>query len=592
MKSFKISPLHWPALLLLAILAASPAAGETAPATPRFELEPCRLPGLDEEVRCGTYEVFEDRAAGSGRKIPLRVVVLPATGPDPAPDPMLAFAGGPGGSVIENAAGFSFAYADMRRRRDMVLIDVRGTGDSNPLFCPYQSEEKNRGVEEVLETFLPVDELPECLELLRKETDPKLYTTAIVVDDVEEIRAALGYPKINLMGGSYGTRPVQVYMRRYPEVVRSAVIEGVVPMDARSPLTFARDAQTALDGVLAECAADDDCHRAFPDPRADLEKILARLDREPVLVAVTDPKSGEERELRFSRNVMIQTLRYMLYNALRALQVPAYLHTAAAGDYGPIGQVAYTVAGGLMSSVPDGFYLSVTCSEDVAFIEPAEAERATAGTFLGDFRLRQQLAACERWVRGELPEGFIEPVESETPVLLISGERDPVTPARWGEAVARHLPRSRHLVIPDGAHGSFGLKDAECVERLTSEFVERGAAEELEIEACVAGIGRPPFLLEIAADEPIELSEAELGRFAGSYAAEGGLQVVVELVEGALQSSFGDETDKLFPVAPTRFAIVGSPPGVYWDFELEDGEVVAVSFLRTGTALARLERRR
>ncbi len=560
-----------------------------APAADRSWLTSCSLPGLEERALCGSYEVFENRAARSGRKIPLRVAVLPATGGAPAPDALVFFAGGPGASTVEAAAGLAFQLAELRRERDMLLVDFRGTGESDPLFCPYQQEE--RGLEEVLESFIPTDRVAPCREALAAERDLTQYTTPILVDDVDEVRAALGYDKLNLIGGSYGSRAALVYLRRHPESVRTVVIEGIAPTDARIPLTFARDAQAALDALLAECAADADCAAAFPDPAADLAKVLARLEAEPAAVEVVDGESGERKTLRFTRNVFVQTLRYMLYSSLQALQVPAFLKAAAEGDFSAFAQMAQAMAGPLLASIPDGLYLSVTCTEDVAFIDPAEAAAAHAGTFLGDFRYRSQRDACRQWVRGELPAGFTGPVVADSPTLVLSGERDPVTPARWGDQVARHLSNSRHLVVPDGAHGWFGLEGVECLDELTTRFIRAGSLQGLEFDACVAGIGRPPFLLEAASPEEIELAEAELERFVGRYAGEqGGFALTIELVDGRLRARFGEDQPFLVPVSPVRFLPEGAPPGTFVEFLLDGDTVTGVQVFQGGSPLFRLVR--
>ncbi len=552
---------------LLCALATTPAvAGD-------LTLETCEVPGLEAEARCGTYEVFEDRQAGAGRKIALNVVVLTATGSDPQPDPVIYFAGGPGGSTVESAPGLATFYARDLEHRDFLLVDYRGTGESNPLFCPYQ-EEIQMGVAEALETFLPVDLLDECADALGERAALEQYTTPNIVDDVAEVARALGYEKVNLSGGSYGSRAVLVFMRRHPEMVRTALIEGVVPTDSRMPVTFAADAQTALDGWYRECSEDEDCRAAFPDPEADLETVLAELERQPRTLEVVDPKARETVELVLSRNAFVQTLRYMLYGSMSSLKIPAFVNAAANGDWQPIGQTAFSLGGMLMASLPDGLYLSVTCPEDVRHIGPNAA--AIQSGFLGDFRLRQQVAACEAWVDAEVPEGFHRPVESDIPVLILSGERDPVTPARWGFQAQEFLSRSVHLVVPDGAHGWFGLKGVECVDEMTSRLLETGSVEGLDVAACVASIERPPFLLELPKEEEIEVSSEELERYAGTYSIEGGgFTVTLEVAEEGLMALIGEDRDRLVPIGPLRFKPFGEPPGSYWLFVEEAGEIVS-----------------
>lgn len=551
-------------------------------------LEPCELPGIAVPARCGTYDVFENRDTRSGRTLSLRVVVLPATGPDRAPDPVVSFAGGPGASTVEQAQGIAAFYAGVLAKRDFLLVDYRGTGESEPLFCPYQQEE--RGVEEVLESFIAVDRIPECRELLSADHDLTQYTTDRIVDDVDEVRRALGYEKVNLIGGSYGSRAALVYLRRHPDAVRTVDIEGIVPTDARMPVTFARDAQTALDGWFAECAADEACATAFPDPAGDLQTVLERLEAEPPTVDVTDPRSGETVSLTLSRNAFVQALRYLLYTSINALKIPAYLHAAAAGEWEPMAQATYTVAGLLLTSIPDGLYLSVTCAEDVNAIGP-NAAAVQAGTFLGDFRLRQQRDACAAWTSAEMPASFREPIVSDAPVLILSGERDPVTPARSGYQVQEFLTGSAHLVVPDGGHGWFGLTGTECIHDLEQRFLETADAQDLDLEACRRAIGRPSFLLEIPNEEPVELTAEQLARYAGTYSAEGGaFRTDFAVVDGELQATFAGETLHFVPIGDGRFKIPGEPAGDHYRFVEEDGRVTAFEIVKGGSTQVTLDR--
>lgn len=572
----------WGAFSLLAVTAASPVSAGAA----ELALEPCEVPGLDGEARCGTYEVFENRQTRSGRTIPLHVVVLPATGENKKPDPVIFFAGGPGGSTVEGAPVLAAFLSEDLAERDFLLVDYRGTGKSKPLFCPYQEEPK-QGIAEALETFLPVDLLDECADALDDTADLARYTTPAIVDDVAEVARALGYENVNLSGGSYASRAVLVFLRRHPEMVRTAVIQGVVPTDARIPVTFARDAQAALDGWFRECAEDPACAAAFPDPAGDLRKVLAELDEGPKSIEVFDAKARETVELRLSRNAFVQALRYMLYSSADSLKIPAFLHAAANGDWQPMAQTAYSVGGFLMASLPDGLYLSVTCTEDVSRIGPNAAAVQTG--FLGDFRLRQQVDSCAEWVQGELPKNYYDPVLSDAPVLILSGERDPVTPARWGYQVQEFLPHSVHLVIPDGAHGSGGLLDTDCIGAMRRRLLDTASVEGLDVESCAAAIGRPSFLLEIPKEEEIEMERDELARFAGTYAAEGGgWQVVLEVTDEGLMATFGKETLQMVPIGPLRFKVRGDPPGDSYLFLEEEGTILSFEWIQSGVVEATL----
>jgi pimeloyl-ACP methyl ester carboxylesterase len=462
-------------------------------APPRLTLRPCADPALPKDARCGTYEVFENRAAKKGRKIPLRVVVLPALSPDRQPDPVVWFAGGPGDSGVEEGVYMAEEMAPLRRRRDFLMVDLRGTGPG-PLDCPELHA--SQGIQEIqrfLDHYVPADKARACRERLEKVADLTQYTSDNAMDDVNEVRAALGYSQVNIMGDSYGTRSVQVYLRRHPETVRTAVLDGVLKAGVRVPLFFARGAQKALDGLIAECAGDPGCSRAFPRLREEIGEALARAEREPVRVQLTDAKTGKPYEIRLSRAGVAQTLRYMLYRPSAAAELPLRVHRAAQGDWKPLAETAVSFAPD-MSRFDNAYFLSVTCSEDVPFIRDEEIPAAVAGTFLGDFRVREQRAACAEWKARKVPESFLEPVLSDVPALVISGERDPATPPEDGAEVARHLRHGKYVLIPDAGHGTNGFKGQECITGLYVKLVEDGSVDRLDT-FCVARMERPAFAL-------------------------------------------------------------------------------------------------
>lgn len=476
---------------LLLILGTGFASAEKPEPPPRLALSPCRLPGVPDEARCGTYEIFEDRDARAGRTIALNVAVLPATGPDRQPDPIAFFDGGPGEPSVSDAAWHEENLKPLRRRRDILLVDARGVGRSNLLACAESDVDRVQGY---LNDFLPVDQVRACRDLLRKRADLSQYTTERIVDDMAEVAAALGYGKLNLMGTSYGTRAVLVFLRRHPERVRTATIFGVLPTDERGPLPAARNAQRSFEALAGDCAREPACAAAFPDLRADLAAVLRRVEEKPVPVEVTDPDTEEKVSLVLTREGATQTLRYMLYADFGRARLPLALHRAAAGDFGYLATMAY-IFGASTSEGSRGLYLSVTCAEDVAFIREEEIPAAVAGTFLGDFRIRRQMAACKEWPAAKLGPEFLQPVVSDVPVLALSGERDPATPPENGERVIRHLKRGRLVVVPNRSHGVVGAEGSACVVGVIEQFIEAGSAEKLET-GCIERM--PPVRFELS----------------------------------------------------------------------------------------------
>ncbi|HKV07613.1 MAG TPA: alpha/beta fold hydrolase [Thermoanaerobaculia bacterium] len=469
--------------------AAAPAHGQ-APSRPgpveavEVKPHPCRVPSADQEVLCATYPVWENRETRKGRKIGLHIVILPALGPDKQPDPVFVFGGGPGQAITGAAGGM--AQRGLRQKRDIVLIDQRGTGRSNPLHCSLYGEPVDLRL--AAGDLFPVDAVKKCREKLEKVADLAQYTTAAFVDDVNEVRQWLGYGKINLNGGSYGTRTAQVYWRRYPETVRSVVLIGVAQPDSYIPLGHAAAGQRALDLLLAECASQPDCRAAYPDTKADLAAVKKRID-EGVTVTVTNEATGERQPVRPTWGLVAEGLRFLMYGPAGA-NLPLQLRKAAQGDLEPLVQMAIGRRLNVAEGLDLGMGSSVTCAEDLPFITEEMIRENVAGTYLGDYRVRQQKAVCEIWPRGKVPADFHQPVRSDVPVLLISGERDPVTPPEGAEKASRFMTNRLHVVVPRGSHGGGG----ECMDHLVGNFIDRASVQGLDPSCAAAVYGPTQFV--------------------------------------------------------------------------------------------------
>lgn len=458
---------------------------------PAIELTPYRFEGQPEQFLKGSYEVYEDREALSGRKISIQVMVAPALEPDPLPDPLFLFVGGPGQGAADVALYLARNYKLINSRRDLVMIDQRGTGASNPLDC------KPLGPEDQVQTYLgemfPLEFVQQCREELEKRADLGLYTTDIAMDDIDEIRAALGYEKINLSGGSYGTRAALVYLRRHPESVRAVYIHGVAPTSMAIPGSFAGDAEAAMRALFKDCEADSACNQAYPNFRRQFQEVLDKITEEAVSLNLENPFTKQPETVRLGRAPFITGIRAMLYSTRGASRIPRIVSQCAAGDFEPLTQFVAQYGRGISQGLTNGMYLSVTCAEDVPFIDRKKAFAAAEGTFLGAYRLEQQIGACENWPAKAVARAFLEPVKSDVPVLIISGAVDPVTPPRWGEAAAKHLPNSLHVSVPNASHG-MGGPWGDCLQPLVVDFLNRGTVEGLDV-SCLAKTKRPPFLV-------------------------------------------------------------------------------------------------
>jgi pimeloyl-ACP methyl ester carboxylesterase len=484
----------WLAALLVAggLLGGACERKGAAPVGPRLALSACRVEGIEAPTLCGTYEVFEDRAARQGRKIPLRVVVVPALAASPEPEPLVLLAGGPGQAATE--AAVLKAVERIHRVRDILLVDQRGTGASHPLEC--NPAPPDGGMAAKFEDAYQEEEFRKCLE--GYDADPRLYTTPLAMDDLDEVREALGYPKLNLWGVSYGTRAALVYMRQHPDRVRTALLDGVAPLSLYLPLYSPRDGQRALDLLFTHCEQDADCGQAFPALRPRVQALLDQLTQAPVKVRVAHPLTGVPEEVTLSRKTMLQALFGQLYVPELAALVPLVLDKATRGEWAPFIALSQGITGGMSEAVSHGMFFSIVCSEDAPFITQEAIERETAGTWFGASMVRDMLEPCRIWPRGTVPEGYREPVRSSVPTLLLSGELDPVTPPSWAEEARKTLPNSLHVVVPGVGHNTMALG---CIQKLMADFVARGSVEGLKSE-CGAALARPPFFTSFAGPVP------------------------------------------------------------------------------------------
>lgn len=471
------------ASVMLAVLALATSVGCQGAASGALDrLQPCQIADGPPDAYCGRMPVFENRQAGSGRAIHLKIVVAPALRRDARPDPLFVFEGGPGGGAATLAASRIPMFRRFQTDRDIVLVDQRGTGASNPLDCSADApiDEDVRALEEY-----PVDRYRSCLD--RLDADPRLYTTAIAMDDIDDVRAYLGYGRINLWGGSYGTRAALVFLKRHDASVRSVVLDGVAPPDMRLPLYVARDSQRALDRLLDDCARDTMCARRFPDLRASVASLWATLASRP-RVSFIHPRTGQPDDVTMTAPLVGAIVFQSLYSPELSALLPRLLTDASRGQYQGLLALAFTrdLPKGSMS---DGMFLSVVCAEDAPRIGPDDITRESGDRFLGTTMFDTQVKPCEFWPRGEVPEDYYAPIASTTPVLIFSGENDPVTPPSWGEQVGRALPRARHFVVPGAGHITLTRG---CVPELMAQFLAAANADSLDAE-CLATLARPPF---------------------------------------------------------------------------------------------------
>ena len=469
-------------------LLAAFSAPSTAPATSSnsaVALTPCHVEGVKEELRCGRYEVFENRRTQTERKLPLKIVVIPARHPHPDQGPVFYMAGGPGETATE-LTGLVKSWGD-DDEHDVVIVDERGTADGHRLDC------KSPGSDDNLEAYLngPFDAAAArtCRKELQKQYDLSQYTTPNFADDIDEIRDAMGYDKININAGSFGTYAAQIYIRRHGEHARAVYLTSLVTLADRVPLYHARSAQQGLDQLFKDCEEDPACHAGYPHLREDFAALLKKTHEQPVTTFVRHPVTGARTEIHFSERAFADAIRVMMYHNAR--DVPFLIEQAAAGNFSPFAEAGLRANRDIYSGGSMGLHYCITCNEFVSRIHPEEVEPATRGSYLGSWRVRAQIAACQEWPKTDLPADYFEPFQLRTPTVVVSGADDPASrPPNDREIVRSYLPDAIQLLVPGATH----TPENDCTRSIRHQLYRTGTTNGLDV-SCVNNIRPPPFKL-------------------------------------------------------------------------------------------------
>ena len=432
------------------------------------KLQKLQLPGTKAAVLTGKLSVFENWETKTGRKIELHVIVVPALHRTDSTKPIFFIEGGPGAAATNNARLFASEILPYRRDHDIVLIDARGTGKSNPLNCA--SLQVKTGLQDQLSEMYPASAVQNCYDSLSKIADLQQYTTTNVVKDLEAVRQWLGYKKVRLFGLSYGTRVALVYMKMFPSSIESCILWSPIASYGKIPLYFAQFAQNSIEKVFADCESDSSCHLAYPA----LEDEFRHLMEKGRLLGfnIRHPNSyGHNEPITISWNAFQTKLRYLLYSPSGMREIPYVVHQAYLGNFSPFIDM-YPKGIDTSYFIAEGMYLCVTCAEDVPFISKNEIDSLTKGTFMGSYRIDQQKRACDHWTRGKIPVDFLEPTKSDIPTLIISGSKDPVTPPSVATEIASHLSRATLVIIPEMSHTFDGLSHTECFDEMCLSFLK------------------------------------------------------------------------------------------------------------------------
>jgi pimeloyl-ACP methyl ester carboxylesterase len=471
-------------ILLAFLLASCTAPAAPAKEYPNITLTNCVLhtrgSGTQVDAKCGSLSVPEDPGNPVGRQIDLNLAVVKAARRHAEPDPLFVLVGGPGQSAVEDFAALSPAFDGIHQERDIVLVDQRGTGKSNPLRCLDPKDESLSGTEAIAQ-------LKECPA--RLDTALKFYTTDIAMQDLERVRSALGYESINIYGVSYGTRAALVYLKMYPGRVRSLILDAVVDPSFILYQNAARDGQRSLDLLFERCEADPACNSAYPRLRSEFEQVLQQVDASPTVITISHPATGRPLEVPLTGALITSHVFNMLYSPDLVAVLPFVIHRAyESQDYTPLITQGFLANGG----VYDGLFYAVACAEDASLIQNDRA----GGIF--EQNARTFLEICSTWPHLEPPEIIHRPVVSDVPVLMFSGEADPVTPPWHAETLRGSLGHGLDVIFPGMGHGN---GTSPCGQRIMESFLETASVSGLDV-SCAALVKPPPFFVGAGNPEP------------------------------------------------------------------------------------------
>lgn len=451
----------------------------------QFTLENCHVDGIKAQVKCGKLQTPENYNKPNGEYITINFVVLPAIDNSDDKTPLMFLAGGPGQAAAELASGLTNVFYEVRKTRDLILVDQRGTGASHPLQCEDATEQD---VYALTPEDFSAQDIKDCLISLTG--DLSQYNSENAIRDFEAVRAALGHQQINIYGGSYGTRAGLVYMRMFPESLRSVVLDSVGPIEVPIGL-FGQSSARSFNLLLKNCQKEPSCQQAFPQLVQEFQTLLARLEEAPAQVNIAHPRLGTQTNFVISKAKLLGTIRSQLYSVATRSLVPLVIHQAYLGNYMPLaGLIAQTEGG---QGIYIGLLFNITCNEDYPRISTADFERDANNNFGGSDSHFSFKMACPLWPQYRPSEEFYKSVIADIPTLILSGDLDPVTPPSNGEYSAKTLPNNHHIVVKNAAHT---VAMSTCASDLINDFLTSLEPKKLD-ESCLDDVPNESFMTNL-----------------------------------------------------------------------------------------------
>ncbi|WP_019026610.1 alpha/beta fold hydrolase [Colwellia piezophila] len=451
----------------------------------KLTLENCHLGEIRSQVKCGKLEVPENYQKPNGDKIAVNFAVLPAIDDSEYKAPLMFLAGGPGQAAVELATVLNRVFSEVRKTRDIILVDQRGTGKSSALSCEFEAVDS---VYSTLSDALDPQEVKDCVSQFKG--DVTQYNSENAIRDFDAIRAALGHEKLNIYGGSYGTRAGLVFMRMFPDSLETVILDSVGPIEVPIGL-FGQSGARSFNLLLENCKKSAPCHKAFPNLAQEFQAVKARLTKEPVSIDILHPRLGTPTKLVIDNIKFTGNLRFQLYGMEGRSMVPLVIHQAFLGNYQPLtGLMARTEGEQLVYT---GLLFNIICNEDIPRLSVADKAADANNNFDGkDSHLAWELV-CPFFPEYRPSEDFYQSVTADIPTLILSGNLDPVTPPSNGEFSAKTLPNSHHIIVENASHT---VAMSTCASDIVNEFLTSKDPKALD-ESCLKDIPQESFMTSV-----------------------------------------------------------------------------------------------
>ncbi|MEW6995180.1 alpha/beta fold hydrolase [Colwelliaceae bacterium MEBiC 14330] len=448
-------------------------------------LESCHLGDMRAKVQCGQLTVPENYQKPKGDKISVNFAVLPAIDNSEYKTPLMFLAGGPGQAAVELATALNSVFSEVRKTRDIILVDQRGTGKSSALVCDFEA------IDNVFSSkadALDPQEVKDCVAQFKG--DVTQYNSENAIRDFDAIRTALGHEKINIYGGSYGTRAGLVYMRMFPQSLESVVLDSVGPIEVPIGM-FGQSGARSFQLLLDNCKKSESCHSAFPNLAEEFQAVKARLAKAPIIEDILHPRLGTPTKFVIDQAKFTGNLRFQLYGMEGRSMVPLVIHQAYLGNYQPLQGLIARNEGEQM--VYNGLLFNIVCNEDIPRVDEQARIIDADNSFDGKASQLAWDLVCPFFPQYRPSEAFYQSVTADIPTLILSGNLDPVTPPSNGDYPAKSLPNSHHIVVDNASHT---VAMSTCASNIINEFLTKKTPKQLD-ESCLKDIPQETFMTSV-----------------------------------------------------------------------------------------------